>query len=467
MLRALFRPLLLLAGFAPALATIAQPPAATGPPLIKQDSRTKVADHVFVILDDNVGFIPNVGIVVGSKATLIIDTGMGDRNGRIILDEARKLSGNTDFYLTATHFHPEHDLGANGFPPNAKLLRWRGQQVEADQDGMPTVERFKSFSPGVAELLNGVSFRPADVLFDDEITVDLGGVHVKVFGVGPNHTRGDTSFFVIEDRVLFTGDTVMPVLPAVGGQSASLKKWLENLDDYEALAPTAVVPAHGKLIDLLTCAATASISARCSSGRRPRSAAARRSSRRSRRSPPSWRRISRIWRPQTAPPAGSTQPSRRRTAKRPNAGGLERLPSPSCHGRRAARILRAEIRRGARSRSYRSTGRDSGEAHRDESLDGTRYERVRAAARRAVCVARRAPRARVLQPESAHDHQRRNAVRRRAVRERRTRNRERGLEEPEPSRGGEQPTVEVDPTEPVAEAAPPETDRHTDSDARR
>jgi glyoxylase-like metal-dependent hydrolase (beta-lactamase superfamily II) len=250
MLRALFRPLLLLAAFAPALATIAQPPAATGPPLIKQDSRTKVADHVFVILDDNVGFIPNVGIVVGSKATLIIDTGMGDRNGRIILDEARKLSGNTDFYLTATHFHPEHDLGANGFPPNAKLLRWRGQQVEADQDGMPTVERFKNFSPGVAELLNGVSFRPADVLFDDEITVDLGGVHVKVFGVGPNHTRGDTSFFVIEDRVLFTGDTVMPVLPAVGGQSASLKKWLENLDDYEALAPTAVVPAHGKLIDL-------------------------------------------------------------------------------------------------------------------------------------------------------------------------------------------------------------------------
>lgn len=228
----------------------AQPPSAGGPPLIKQDSRTKVSDHVYVILDDNVGFIPNVGIVVGDKATLIIDTGMGDRNGRIVLDEARKVSRNTEFYVTATHFHPEHDLGANAFPPNAKVLRWRGQQVEADEDGTTTIERFKAFSPAVAELLNSVSFRPADVIFDDDITIDLGGVHVRIFGVGPNHTRGDTSFYVLEDRVLFTGDTAMSVFPAVSGPSGSLTKWLENLREYESLQPTTVVPAHGKLIDV-------------------------------------------------------------------------------------------------------------------------------------------------------------------------------------------------------------------------
>ena len=75
----------------------AQPPTAQTAPLIEEDSRTKVSDHVYVILDEGRSFIPNVGIVVGSKATLIVDTGMGDRNGRIILGEARKLSGNTQF----------------------------------------------------------------------------------------------------------------------------------------------------------------------------------------------------------------------------------------------------------------------------------------------------------------------------------------------------------------------------------
>jgi glyoxylase-like metal-dependent hydrolase (beta-lactamase superfamily II) len=205
-----------------------------------------------VILDEDRAFVPNVGIVIGSKATLVVDTGLGDKNGKIVLDEARKLARNTQFYLTATHFHPEHDLGANAFPADAKLLRWKGQQVEADADGPPMIERFKEFSAATKSLLDGVTFRAPDVLFEDAITVDLGGVHVRIFGVGPNHTRGDTAFFVLEDKVLFTGDTVMPVLPAVSAQSASIKKWQDNLATYEGLQPAVVVPAHGKLIDVST-----------------------------------------------------------------------------------------------------------------------------------------------------------------------------------------------------------------------
>ena len=115
-------------------------PAATAPPMIKRDATMKVSDHVYVILDDNVGFVPNVGIVVGDRATLIVDTGMGPDNGAVVLEEARKLSDNTEFYLTATHFHPEHDLGATAFPASAKMMRWRGQQEETDTQGAQTIE---------------------------------------------------------------------------------------------------------------------------------------------------------------------------------------------------------------------------------------------------------------------------------------------------------------------------------------
>lgn len=64
------------------------------------------------------------------------------------------------------------------------------------------------FSPTVAELLDGARHRSLGILFAHEVTLDLGGVHVAVTGVGPNHTLGDTVFFVEEDRVLFTGDVV-------------------------------------------------------------------------------------------------------------------------------------------------------------------------------------------------------------------------------------------------------------------
>src|SRR5262245_14403713 len=243
----LFRFVALVAAAFVSLAAHAQP---LGDGLIKPEALKKVSDHVHVILDQDHAFVPNVGIVIGSKATLIVDTGLGDKNGKIVLDEARKLSRNTQFYLTATHFHPEHDLGANAFPADAKMLRWKGQQAEADTDGARMIEQFKGFSAATKSLLEGAAFRAPDVLFDDEITVDLGGVHVRILGVGPNHTRGDTAFFVVEDKVLFTGDTVMPVFPAVSAQHASLAKWLENLATYESLQPVAVVPAHGKLIDV-------------------------------------------------------------------------------------------------------------------------------------------------------------------------------------------------------------------------
>lgn len=225
---------------------VAQQAAAPPPPMIKQDAAIKVSEHVFVILDDNVGFVPNVGIVIGERATLIVDTGLGERNGAIVLAEARKLSDNTEFYLTATHFHPEHDLGATAFPADAKMLRWRAQQAEADEAGAQTIERFKQFSPVVAELLAGARFRPVDTLFDREHTVDLGGVSVRVMGAGPNHTRGDTVMWVEEDRVLFTGDVVMAVFPSASAQG-SVDQWLANLTTYDALAPAVVVPAHGRL----------------------------------------------------------------------------------------------------------------------------------------------------------------------------------------------------------------------------
>jgi glyoxylase-like metal-dependent hydrolase (beta-lactamase superfamily II) len=232
-----------------AATAVAQPPNGP-PPLIKQDARVPLAAHSYTILDDNVSFVPNVGIVAGSRATLVIDTGLGERNGAIVLGEARKVSGNTQFYIAATHFHPEHDLGATAFPANATVLRWIAQQQDADELGAEMNRRFASFAPAVAELLKGARFRAADIVFEDGVTLDLGGVHVRVWGVGPTHTRGDTVFFVVEDRVLYAGDVVMPVFPAVSGQSGSIAKWLADMDEFEALNPAVVVPAHGRTGDI-------------------------------------------------------------------------------------------------------------------------------------------------------------------------------------------------------------------------
>jgi glyoxylase-like metal-dependent hydrolase (beta-lactamase superfamily II) len=224
-------------------------PAAQGaPPLVRENVTEKIADHVYVIPDNNVGMVPNVGIIVGTRGTLVVDTGLGTRNGETIVREMQKVSKTPELYLATTHVHPEHDLGAAGFPAPTKMIRSQAQVKEIADSGLETAKRFSAMSPLHAELLAGADFRKADIVFDQEHVLDLGGVRVRILAMGYNHTRGDQAFFVEPDAILFSGDVVMTTMPNVGG--STFKQWLSSQDRFEKLQPKRIVPSHGPIGDL-------------------------------------------------------------------------------------------------------------------------------------------------------------------------------------------------------------------------
>ena len=61
-----------------------------------ENATVKVATHTYVIPDFNVGLVPNVGIIVGRRATLVIDPGLGRRNGETVLREVARVGKNTE-----------------------------------------------------------------------------------------------------------------------------------------------------------------------------------------------------------------------------------------------------------------------------------------------------------------------------------------------------------------------------------
>jgi len=218
-------------------------------PLVKEGVTEKISEHVHVIPDGSVPLVPNIGIIVGSRATMVVDTGLGARNGQAVLRETQKVSRNADLYVATTHIHPEHDLGAMAFPPSAKMIRSRDQEMEIADTGLEVAQRFAGMSATNAELLKGAEYRRANITFDKEQVVDLGGVRVRVMAMGTNHTRGDTGFFVEPDGVLFSGDVVMVGLPAFSSPASSVAHWLESLDRFARLQPKRIVPSHGPLGD--------------------------------------------------------------------------------------------------------------------------------------------------------------------------------------------------------------------------
>lgn len=220
-----------------ALPAAAQP----GNRLLSRDNVSQVSTHAWTIKGS-----PNIGIVVGSRATLVIDNGLGSRNGKIVSGIAMSLSPQTNkLYLTTTHYHAEHATGDGGFPPGTVLVRSRVQQAELEAEGQAVIDMFSSRSAEDRALLADHRYLKPSILFDNDYRLDLGDVSVRLMWFGPAHTKGDTLILVEPDSVLFSGDVVQNKTgPYFFCGECTPKSWLTVLDRVAPLDPKIVVPDH-------------------------------------------------------------------------------------------------------------------------------------------------------------------------------------------------------------------------------
>ena len=216
-----------------------------GDPKLSEANLKQVAPHTYVIM----GF-PNCAFIVGDKAILVVDTGLGNANGRTLTEVARKLATKGQkLILTTTHFHPEHAAGQAGFPAGTQVIRPKEQQDEMDKDGASIMGLFARAATMKAYMQDAALVK-ADTLFGKEQDVDLGGVHAKLYWFGAAHTRGDEIIYVPEDKLILPGDVVENrISPNIICDSCSPRKWALVVDQIAKLKPERVAPDHGDLGD--------------------------------------------------------------------------------------------------------------------------------------------------------------------------------------------------------------------------
>jgi glyoxylase-like metal-dependent hydrolase (beta-lactamase superfamily II) len=216
------------------------------PSVLVGDQATRVSQHVWALI----GY-PNIGIVVGTQGVLVVDTGLGPRNGAAAASMARKLAPTQRMYLTTTHFHPEHSSGEAGFPDGTTLIRNRVQQQEMDAHFQDMRALFAGRSAEQRALLSDVAVRAPDVVYDSETRLDLGGgVAVRLLWLGAAHTRGDELIFVDPDQTLISGDVVQNrVAPFIYGDGGTPASWIAVLERIESLGALKIVPDHSGIGD--------------------------------------------------------------------------------------------------------------------------------------------------------------------------------------------------------------------------
>ncbi len=195
--------------------------------------------------------VPNVGIIVGSDAALVVDAGLGPGNGDTVRRHADELAGDRALLLTVTHFHPEHGYGAQAFEPGATILYNRAQLDELHDKGQRYISWFSSLGRANAEQLDGTVLVEPRLTYDGAADLDLGGLTVQLRTWGLAHTRADQVVFLPESRILFTGDLVetdlFPIFPYLPPDDVEVDgdRWIAVLQELERLDPALVVPGHG------------------------------------------------------------------------------------------------------------------------------------------------------------------------------------------------------------------------------
>lgn len=219
-------------------------------PVVQVSGAVEVAADVVVIPNGGVGLVPNIGVVGGTEAVLVVDTGLGVANASAVLAFAAEVARGRRIHLTTTHFHPEHAFGASVFD---SYVVNRAQAEDLKRKGAGYLEMFRGFGGAVADRLAGVEVPVPDVVFDGVHSLDLGGRTVVLRPTGRGHTVGDQVIEVPDAGVLFTGDlaetgqfAIFPWFPPHDTDVSGVA-WIEVMERLIAAGHRIVVPGHGSV----------------------------------------------------------------------------------------------------------------------------------------------------------------------------------------------------------------------------
>lgn len=197
----------------------------------------------------------SVGLVVGSRGLLLIDSGTTVAEAEAVSGDVRELTGRAVTHLVLTHHHFDHILGSAGFPDAAIYAAPPvGLALSSGLEALCREASGHDADPGeVSRAARGV--RPPDHLVWCA-RIDLGDRVVAIEHPGRGHTDHDLVVVIDpvtpEERVVvFCGDLVEESADPAIGDDSDLGAWPAALDRVLELGGDGAVylPGHGAAVD--------------------------------------------------------------------------------------------------------------------------------------------------------------------------------------------------------------------------
>lgn len=222
---------------------------ALGSPVRAESGLVKIADNVYSYVDAKEpvpanSYGANAGIVIGEKGVLVIDTLISLKEGKRLINDIRKITDKPVRYVVNTHHHLDHAFGNSEFAElGATIIAHKNGRAAMEKSAEATLKSAKDF--GLTEKdMEGTKIAYPDLTFNERMEVDLGNVTVEILYVTHSHTRGSVLVYVVERKVLFTGDILFTDFHPYMADG-SIDGWVRTLDYIMTLGAGKIIPGHG------------------------------------------------------------------------------------------------------------------------------------------------------------------------------------------------------------------------------
>jgi glyoxylase-like metal-dependent hydrolase (beta-lactamase superfamily II) len=205
-----------------------------------EESLQRLSENIAYLPRDDSTDRPILAAVSGTRNTLIIDAGASPAHVALFQSELDRHQIPRGDYVVITHWHWDHTFGMSALdvPTIAhvntrnhleKMLSYEWTDAAIDSRVQQGIE-----DPFCAEMIKKefsnrgeIVITLPDILFEQRLIIDLGGLHCVVEHVGGDHSDDNTVVFVEEERTLFLGDCLGPAIYA--------DKWFYRIEQINAL----------------------------------------------------------------------------------------------------------------------------------------------------------------------------------------------------------------------------------------
>ncbi len=201
--------------------------------------RERIADNVYWFQSEIYAHV-TAGAIIGPEWAVLVDSLIMPEE---VLEMRAFIEENLGVqvrYIINTIYHADHTFG-NCYFPGASIIshsQCRDKMASSNYSALANAQEHNTQFKRTKIILPTITFETG------ALTLQIGKRHIRIFSA-PGNSPGGTAVLVREDRVLFSGDSFLPLPVVVEGHMNEL---METIKKIGKMSLENIVQGHGDVI---------------------------------------------------------------------------------------------------------------------------------------------------------------------------------------------------------------------------